>query len=49
MDQCLVWVYGLFSDKPGDFVKKPANLHPVPVLKPGRIQNPAVFAVQRAV
>ena len=22
-DQCLVWVYGLFSDKPGDFVKKP--------------------------
>ena len=21
-DQCLVWVYGLFSDKPGDFVKK---------------------------
>ncbi len=21
--QCLVWVYGLFSDKPGDFVKKP--------------------------
>ena len=22
-DQCLVWVYGLFSDKPGDFIKKP--------------------------
>ena len=22
-DQLLVWVYGLFSDKPGDFVKKP--------------------------
>ncbi len=22
-DQCLVWVYGLFSDKPGDYVKKP--------------------------
>ena len=22
-DQCLVWVYGLFTDKPGDFVKKP--------------------------
>ena len=22
-DQCLVWVYGLFSNKPGDFVKKP--------------------------
>ena len=22
-DHCLVWVYGLFSDKPGDFVKKP--------------------------
>ena len=22
-DQCLVWVYGLFSDKPGNFVKKP--------------------------
>jgi oleate hydratase len=21
-DQCLVWVYGLFSDKPGDYVKK---------------------------
>lgn len=22
-DQCLVWVYGLFSDKPGDYIKKP--------------------------
>ena len=22
-DQCLVWVYALFSDKPGDYVKKP--------------------------
>lgn len=22
-DQCLVWVYGLFTDRPGDFVKKP--------------------------
>ncbi len=22
-DQCLVWVYGLFSDRPGDYVKKP--------------------------
>lgn len=22
-DQCVVWVYGLFSDKEGDFVKKP--------------------------
>ena len=22
-DQCLVWVYGLFTDKPGDYVKKP--------------------------
>ncbi|WP_310602362.1 oleate hydratase [Anaerosporobacter sp.] len=22
-DHCLVWVYGLFSDKPGDYVKKP--------------------------
>ena len=22
-DQCLVWVYGLFSDKVGDYVKKP--------------------------
>ncbi len=22
-DQLCVWVYGLFSDKPGDFVKKP--------------------------
>lgn len=21
-DQCLVWVYGLFTDKPGDFIKK---------------------------
>lgn len=21
--QCVVWVYGLFSDRPGDFVKKP--------------------------
>ncbi len=21
-DQCLVWVYGLFSDKPGDYIKK---------------------------
>lgn len=21
-DQCLVWVYGLFTDKPGDYVKK---------------------------
>ena len=30
------------------FGQKPANLHPVPALKPGRIQNPAVFAVQRA-
>ena len=22
-DQCCVWVYGLFTDRPGDFVKKP--------------------------
>ena len=22
-DHCLVWVYSLFTDKPGDFVKKP--------------------------
>ena len=22
-DHCLVWVYGLFSDKPGDYVQKP--------------------------
>ena len=22
-DQCLVWVYGLFTDRPGDYVKKP--------------------------
>jgi oleate hydratase len=22
-DHCLVWVYGLFTDKPGDYVKKP--------------------------
>lgn len=22
-DQCVVWVYGLFTDKPGNFVKKP--------------------------
>ena len=22
-DHCLVWVYALFTDKPGDFVKKP--------------------------
>lgn len=22
-DQCLVWVYALFTDKPGDYVKKP--------------------------
>ena len=22
-DQCLVWVYSLFTDKPGDYVKKP--------------------------
>ena len=22
-DQCVVWVYGLFSDRPGNFVKKP--------------------------
>ena len=22
-NQCLVWVYGLFTDKPGDYVKKP--------------------------
>ncbi len=22
-DHCLVWVYGLFSDRPGDYVKKP--------------------------
>lgn len=22
-DHCLVWVYGLFSDQPGDYVKKP--------------------------
>jgi oleate hydratase len=22
-DQCLVWIYGLFSDRPGDYIKKP--------------------------
>ena len=22
-DHCLVWVYGLFSDKPGDYIQKP--------------------------
>ena len=22
-DHCLVWIYGLFSDRPGDYVKKP--------------------------
>ena len=22
-DHCLVWVYALFTDKPGDYVKKP--------------------------
>ncbi|MDD4369019.1 MAG: oleate hydratase [Oscillospiraceae bacterium] len=22
-DQCLIWLYGLFTDKPGDYIKKP--------------------------
>ena len=24
-DQLVVWIYGLFSDKPGDYIKKPMN------------------------
>ena len=30
------------------FGQKLADFHPVPAFKPGRVQNPAIFAVQRA-